>query len=211
MWARILANAIVLLLSCVAAGCSAADAATEQFLITVLRSSDPLEVDDLLGRQRFSADAGLHDLQRNYRTGYGKHRHGRWQVVVSEGQTAFVATGSMEPQLQIPWIELTRRGPVPQASLVAQARMQGIYVQARRLRDKVELQFCQFSDPAAPASLPGSPGADLCTVLRGKPGHWLDAGGNLILESIPAATRDYHVRHSDPRRSRLLLRVDVQD
>ena len=213
MSARSPANPTVVLWYCVAMCCVAVDAAAAgQFLVTVLRSSDPVEVRALLADPPSRAGAGLDGLQRDIRTsGYGRQRHDRWQVVVSEGQPAFVATGRLTPQLQIPWIELNRHGPVPHAVLTGQGRLDGLYVQAKRLQNEVELQLYQFGDPAVAGSLPASPGAGLRTVVRGPPGRWLDAGGNLLLENPPAERHGYGVRHGDPRHSRLLLRVDALD
>ena len=212
MRARLLSNAIVLLLSCMAAGCFAPDAAAEQYLVTVLRSSNPMEVRELLGSKRPPAATGPVGRQRDFRTsGHGQRHHSQWQVIVGEGEAAFLATGNITPQLQVPWIELTRRGAVPHARLVEREDVQGCYVQATRHGREVEVELYQFTDRAGPDTMPGRPAPGLRTVLRGRPGQWLDAGGNLLPDSEPPATRRYGVRHSDPRRFRLLVRIDPLD
>ncbi len=181
-------------------------------MITVVRSSDPVEVRELLELQRPSAAAAAAGVHRYYRTtGYAQHRHDAWQVVASEGQTAFVATSDRVPRLQVPWIGLTRHGPAARIDLAGQEPVRGFYVQARRMKDEVELQIYQFGGRAQPGGAPGSPGTGLRTVLHGRPGRWLDAGGNLMLEDMPDAKRGYRVQHRDPRQSRILIRVDRLD
>lgn len=190
--------------------CIQADAATaEQFMITVLQSTDPVEVSELLEQQRLStgAAAGLH---RKFRTA-GSGRQRRWQVVVSEGQTAFVATGGIVPQLRVPWIDFTRHGPAPVVGLAGREFLSGIYVQARRVQDEMEVRLQQFTDHPASTGLPDGPGAGLRTVVQGKQGRWLDAGGNLLPGNMHARVRGYGVHHGDPRQSRILIRVDVLD
>lgn len=210
--ARLLSGAIASLCCALMCSVASAAAAAEQFRVTVLRSSDPIEVHELLGLQRSTADAGEGYLSRNYRTsGYRRTRHSQWQVVVNEGQAAFVATGSTAPQLQIPLVELTRRGPVPYASLTEQVRVHGFYVLARRIKRDVELQLHQFEGAAGQADMSASPDAGLRTVLRGRPGRWLDAGGTLLLEHEPVGMRRYSLRHNNPQYFRVLVRVDPID
>jgi len=212
MRARLLSNARVLLMSCMAACCFAPDAAAEQFLVTVMRSSNPLEVRELLGSKRPPAATGPVGLRRDFRTsGYGQRHHSQWQVIVSEGQAAFLATGSVTPQLQVPLIELRRRGAVPHARLVEHEDVQGFDVQARRHGREVEVELHQFTGRNGPDSMSGHPAPGLRTVLRGRPGQWLDAGGNLLPESESPATRRYGLWHSDPQRFRLLVRIDPLD
>jgi hypothetical protein len=211
MRVRYLVNTTVLLLSCMAV-CLASDAAAEEFLVTVLRSSDPVEVRELLGLQGSPAASRSLDRQRSFRTsGYRQRRHRQWQVVVSAGQTAYLAIGSITPQLQIPWVALTRHGPVPHASLAGREDVHGIVVQVRRLKHALEVTLYQFDDRTGADDMTGRPGPGLRTVLRGRPGQWLDAGGNLMLDSTPPAMRHYSVGHSDPRRFRLLVRLDPLD
>lgn len=209
MTARRLSGAMFLLLCCGDAFGGAT--AAEQFLITVLQSHDPVEVLALLGVPPSPGGAGLAGPRRHLRTtGYRQYRHAYWQVVASEGQAAILSTAELTPQAGMPWAGLTRQGPVPYVGLAVREGARGLYVRARRLGDEVELQIRQFSDPGAPGGLPGS-GAGLATVLHGRTGRWLDAGGNLVLENMPATTRGYGVRHGDLRHSRLLVRVDTLD
>ena len=209
MTARSLSGAMLLLLCC--GGAFGSATAAEQFLITVLQSHDPVEVRALLGALPSPGGTDLAGPRRQLRTtGYRQYRHARWQVVASEGQAAFLSTLELTPQAGMPWARLTRQGPVPYIGLAAREGARGLYLQARRLGDEVELQIRQFSDPVAPGGLSGS-GAGLGTVLHGRTGRWLDAGGDLVLERMPATTRGYGVRHGDPRRSRLLVRVDTLD
>jgi len=209
MTAKCPAAVFLLLLCCGIAHTGVA--ATGQFLVTVLRSHDPGEVRALLGAAQPSAGAGTAGPGRNFRTtGYRQRRHERWQLVVTEGQAAFLTTTGITPQLAMPWVELTRHGPVPQFSLAGRERVHGIYVQAKRLGNEVELQLYQFTGPGDPGGLQGS-GTGLGTIVRGRTGRWLDAGGNLLPEGVSALTHDYGVRHGDPQHSRLLVRVDALD
>ncbi|MGD2112506.1 MAG: hypothetical protein PVI50_03905 [Gammaproteobacteria bacterium] len=186
--------------------------AAGRYLVTVLRSHDPAQVHELLGLRGPPAVARPDMRQRDYRTsGYGQRHHDRWQVMVSEGQTAFVATGRVTSRLSVPWIALTRRGPVPHVRLDGHDRVDGVFVTARRPGNDVQVELEQFTDRAGTPAEPGKPGTGLRTVLHGRPGQWLDAGGSLLLDAAPDTARRYSLRHSDPSRFRVLVRVDILD
>lgn len=192
--------------------CAANGTVAGELLITVLRSSDPVEVRNLLGSNRpgVQVPAGRN---RDYRTaGSGRRHHDLWQIVVSERQAAFLAAGSTVSQLHVPWVELTRRRPVPHVSLEARERVRGIRVQAERVKQGVEVRLDYIAEgPNLPGGASGEAGVTVSTTLRGKPGQWLDAGGDLVLEALPSGGRQYRASGIDPRRFRLLVRVDVPD
>lgn len=193
---------LALVLMCCA---SVADAASGQFLVTVLRSSDPVEVGLLLGAQHTTETASA-SRQRVRRTATdGREGHERWQLVVTEGEVAHMASTEPAWGLQVPWVELTRHGPLPHVAPELHERMHGIGVEVRRVGREVEVRLEQFADgPAGTVPVTG-----LSTVVRGVPGRWLDVGGNLMPESTPSGLRRYGTRGGDPRRYRLLMKVDL--
>lgn len=176
----------------------AARASERQFLVTVLRSSDPQQVRELLGPQSASGRA-----TRRRDTGH-------WQVIAGEGRPACVATGGAVPQLHIPWIDLTRHGPVPRVMPGWQDVVQRVCVEVRQIHGGVEVQLDWFTGNTASQET-GTPGTGLSTVVRGRAGVWLDAGGTLMQGSAVPGARHYGVVHDDPQRFRILVRVDSID
>lgn len=201
--------AVLAVLLCIALCAPAARADDRQFLVTVLRSSDPLQIRELLGLQPVPGYSGR---QREIRTsGYGRGETDRWQVIVGEGRPAYVASGGAVPRLRIPWIELTRRGPVPHVVPGWHDVVQGVRVQARQMRGGVEVQLDWFTGNTESLPESGDAGTGLSTVVRGSPGRWLDAGGTLLPEPVVTGARRIGTRHGDPRRFRILVRVDRLD
>lgn len=182
----------------------------ESYLVTVLRTSDAQEMAGLNAPRRSSGDASR-AIQRRYGTSLRQRHVARWQVVVSDNQPGFVAIDSVAYGIQDPWITRGRHGAVPHVRLEQDARSQGILVQAHRHGNEVEVRLSQSSGNAGSAGASAFIGASLSTVLRGSPGQWLDAGGTLMADDVPAGMRRYQVRHNDPRHFRLLVRVDVLD
>lgn len=183
-----------------ALGIPAVRASDRQFLVTVLRSSDPQQVGELLALQPAPDRPAL---KREMRTGgYERETAGRWQVIVQEGRPAGVVTGMAVPRLRIPLVELTRHGPLPRVVPEWADYMQGERVQVRRVSGGVEVQLDRVG---------GDAGAGLTTVVRGRFGQWLDAGGTLVPWGVVPGARHSGARRGDPRLFRILVRVDSTD
>ncbi|MEZ5542610.1 MAG: hypothetical protein R3F42_11270 [Pseudomonadota bacterium] len=172
-----------------------------QLRVTVLRSTDPTEVRELLGRRRTVLGA-----ERSRRAATRRNNGNSWQVVLEAGQTALVSAGDSAPAQHVPWLGYSRHGPAAVVSASPVTHERGLLLQVHRRGDQVVVHMAQFSQGASALG-----GAGLATVLHGGIGQWLDAGGNLLLPPALAGIRQVQTQRGDPRYFRLLVRVDALD
>lgn len=174
----------------------------EILLLTVLRSSDPAYVLELLNPVTYGDT-----MQRTYRSDIPAVAGDRvWQVRVLEGNTAWVATGNRVTRLTVPLVRSSRHGPEPWVGLEQDRQGEGFHVHAERQGDEFVLRLDWYAGVWPEAADTG-----LSTVLRGKAGDWLDAGGSLQLDSSMPDGSTYSTRPDWSGDSRLLIRVELLD
>jgi hypothetical protein len=169
-------------------------------LVTVLQTADMDAVRALL-----SPGTGTDRLPA---TVYGNRRFpgndSTRQLRVLEGHTAFIHVGHTEPEVRLLWVEADADYPLPNIDFLNRERASGLSISAELAGDRITLQV-QYFDQASPAT------QNLATRVSGRIGQWLDLGGSLVPEEVPAGVTTYSIANDHHGRMRILVKVELAE
>lgn len=179
-------------------------------LITVFETDDAQLARKLLGNTSATVakGSGYHGAVRTYGTDGVRPPGSFQQVRVVEGQKAHFSTATRSLQPRLLWAEDRRRWLSPNVDLVEQESTSGFDVQAELRGRKVLLQLDRYSGESLPGDTDSRLRQNIRTTVFGSSGIWLDAGGSLALEEVPAVNRSYSLRHDYGKQTRLLIKVE---
>lgn len=174
-------------------------------LVTVLQTADVNEVRALLSLQVNAANTGAERLPVTVYSGrrYPDKNSSR-QLQVLEGRTAFIHVGYAEPEVQLLWIEADGDHPLPNIGLASRERINGFTVTAELAGERVILEVQHYDESSQAIQ-------ELATTVSGRIGQWLDLGGSLVLEEIPAGVQTYSVSNGRNGQMRVLVKVELAE
>jgi hypothetical protein len=189
--------------------CGGADKRT--LMITVLQTDNAELARELLVNTSVSEvdDPRYHATTRTYSTDNIRPPRDLQQVLVIEGQSAYVSVGYRSPEVRFLWAEDTRRGVLPNVGLVTQESISGFYVQAELHGKEVVLQLDQYNGRLQPEYSGYGLNQSIRTSVNGNLGDWLDVGGSLDLDTGPTVNQTYYLKNNTPGHTRLLVKVEL--